>query len=63
MLWGRGLEWLVKHNDAILFVREIFLTRTLPLLGGGVYSLIELQGEFPLGQRDKVHEEIFLARG
>ena len=35
LLGGRGLEWLVKHNDAILFVREILLTRRIPLLGGG----------------------------
>ena len=37
LLGGRGVEWLVKNNDVILFVREILLTRTLPLLGGGVY--------------------------
>ena len=37
LLGGRGLEWLVKQNDAILFVREILLMRRIPLLGGGVY--------------------------
>ena len=35
LLGGRGVEWLVKNNDVILFVREILLTRTLPLLGEG----------------------------
>ena len=63
MLGGRGVECLVKNNDAILFVREILLTRRSPLLRGGVYLLIKLQLEFPLGQRDKVHKEISLARG
>ena len=37
LLGGRGLEWLVKQNDAILFVREILLMRGILLLGGGVY--------------------------
>ena len=37
LLGGRGLEWLVKHNDAILFVREILLMRRIPLLGVRVY--------------------------
>ena len=37
LLGGRGVEWLVKNNDVILFVREILLTRTLPFAGGGVY--------------------------
>ena len=34
---GRGLEILVMYNDVILSVREILLTRRIPLLGGGVY--------------------------
>ena len=33
---SRG-EWLVKHNDAILFVREILFMRRTPCWGGGVY--------------------------
>ena len=37
LLGGRGLEWVIKHNDAILFVREILLMRRIPLLGVGVY--------------------------
>ena len=35
LLGGRGVEWLVKHNDDILFVREILVTRRIPLLGEG----------------------------
>ena len=35
LLGGRGVEWLVKNNDVILFVSEILLTRKIPLLGGG----------------------------
>ena len=29
-----GVEWLVIYNDVILSVREILLTRRIPLLGG-----------------------------
>ena len=33
LLGGRGLEWLVNHNDASLFVREVLLMTKIPLLG------------------------------
>ena len=59
MLGGGGLEWLVKYNGVIHFVRDILLTRRIPLLGGGgltnktamrVSSLLERKssrGDFP----------------
>ena len=33
---GWGLEWLVKYNGVIHFVRDIMLTRRIPLLGEGI---------------------------
>ena len=35
LLGGRELEWLVKYNDVILFVRDILLTRRIPWLEEG----------------------------
>ena len=35
MLGGRELEWLVKYNDVILFVRDILLMRRIPWLEEG----------------------------
>ena len=35
MLGGRELEWLVKYNYVILFVRDILLMRRIPWLEEG----------------------------